>query len=323
MKCYKLKVKLLNISKSPIWRDILVHDDITFEELHHIIQMTMGWGSCHMHQFIVGNRRNGVYIGISEDELGSFDTDMDQLDHSEVLISQYLKKVKDKCWYEYDFGDGWEHEVNLLEIVDVSKDQPIPFVLKGKGACPPEDCGGPWGYEELKETIKNPKAAGYEEMIEWVGDDFDPNHFDLEAANDRLLEQFLMPNVQEMIEQRVPNDVLLNFSNKHTSTWSNAQLNLAKKEFGELVNLELPIIEPTMSKEEVQMIATGYIEQVFMINPKAVHIVGEGSFIVVMVQLLISFGVPCVESTFERSVGISKTSEKEVKYTFSQFREYF
>jgi len=322
MKCYKLKVKLLNISKPPVWRDILVHDDITFEELHHIIQMAMGWEVCHMHQFIVGNRRNGTYIGISEGELG-FDTGINQLDHSEVPISQYLKKVKDKCWYEYDFGDGWEHEINLVEVVDLSKEQPVPFVLKGKGACPPEDCGGPWGYEELKETIKNPKAENYEEMIEWVGDDFDPNHFNLEEANNRLLEQFLIPNVQEMIEQRVPNNILLNFSNKHTSTWSNSQLKLAKKQFGELVNLDFPIIEPTMSKEDVQMIATTSIEQIFILNPKAVHILGEGSFTVVIVQLLMSFGIPCVESTFEKNLGISKTGEKEVKYTFSQFREYF
>lgn len=322
MKCYKLKVKLLNISKPPVWRDILVHDDITFEELHHIIQMAMGWEVYHMHQFIVGNRRNGTYIGISEEELG-FDTGIDQLDHSKVPISQYLKKMKDKCWYEYDFGDGWEHEINLVEVVDLSKEQPVPFVLKGKGACPPEDCGGPWGYEELKETIKNPKAENYEEMIEWVGDDFDPNHFNLEEANNRLLEQFLMPNVQEMIEQRVPNNLLLNFSNKHTSTWSNSQLKLAKKQFGELVDLDFPIIEPTMSKEDVQMIATASIEQIFILNPKAVHILGEGSFTVVIVQLLMSFGIPCVESTFEKNLGISKTGEKEVKYTFSQFREYF
>lgn len=322
MKCYKLKVKLLNISKPPVWRDILVHDDITFEELHHIIQMAMGWEVYHMHQFIVGNRRNGTYIGISEEELG-FDTGVEQLDHSEVPISQYLKKMKDKCWYEYDFGDGWEHEINLVEVVDLSKEQPVPFVLKGKGACPPEDCGGPWGYEELKETIKNPKAENYEEMIEWVGDDFDPNHFNLEEANNRLLEQFLMPNVQEMIEQRVPNNLLLNFSNKHTSTWSNSQLKLAKKQFGELVDLDFPIIEPTMSKEDVQMIATASIEQIFILNPKAVHILGEGSFTVVIVQLLMSFGIPCVESTFEKNLGISKTGEKEVKYTFSQFREYF
>lgn len=322
MKVYKLKVKLLNISKPPVWRDILVHDDSTFEELHHVIQMAMGWGFCHLHQFIIGNKSNGTYIGAGQNELG-FGMDMDQLDHAEIHISEYLKKVKDKCWYEYDFGDGWEHEITLIDIVEVSKEQPVPFVVKGKGACPPEDCGGPWGYQELKETIKNPKAEDYEEMIEWVGDDFDPNHFNLEEANDRLLEQFLMPNVQEMIEQRIPNNILLNFSNKHTSTWSKSQLKIARKEFGEFVDLDLPIIKPTMSTEEIQLLATGYIEQIFIINPKAVHIVGEGSFIVMMVQLLGSFGIPCVESTFERNVGISKTGKKEVEYTFSQFRAYF
>lgn len=202
MKCYKLKVKLLNISKPLVWREILVADDSTFEDLHHIIQITMGWESCHLHQFIVGNRRNGIYIGANQ-------FDMDTLDHTQVYIAEYLKKKKDKCWYKYDFGDDWEHEITLVDIVEVPKEQPVPFVVKGKGACPLEDCGGPWGYQELKEIINDPKAEDYEEMREWVGEGFDPNHFDLDQANSHLLEQFLMASIEEMIELRIPNNILI------------------------------------------------------------------------------------------------------------------
>jgi len=168
MKCFKLKVKLLNIAKPPIWRDILIADDITFEKLHQVIQLAMGWEFSHLYQFIVGNRKNGLYIGSNQ-----FDMGMDLLDDRQTFVTAYLKKKKDKCWYEYDFGDGWVHEITVLDILEVSKEQPVPFVVKGKGACPPEDCGGPWGYEELKEILSNPKSANYEEMLEWVGGEFD------------------------------------------------------------------------------------------------------------------------------------------------------
>lgn len=317
MKCYKLKVKLLNISKPPIWRDVLVAQDSTFEDLHHIIQIAMGWESCHLHQFIVGNRKNGIYIGVDQ-----FDMGMDMLDHTQIHIDQYLKKKKDKCWYEYDFGDGWEHEIMLVDIVEIPKEQPVPFVIKGKGACPPEDCGGPWGYQELKEIINNPKAEDYEEMMEWVGEDFDPSYFDLDQANSHLFEQFLMPSIEEIIEQRVPNNVLVNFSEKHSSLWSKEQLKIAKKLFGDVVDLELPTVKPTMSKEEVQFLATSYVEQIFILNPKAVHLGGQGSFTVVIVQLLESFGISCIESTFEKQINLSKKGDKSVEYTFCQFREY-
>jgi len=317
MKCYQLKVKLLNISKPPIWRDVLVAQDSTFEDLHHIIQIAMGWESCHLHQFIVGNRKNGIYIGIDQFDMGE-----DMLDHTQIYITQYLKKKKDKCWYEYDFGDGWVHEITVVGMVEISKEQPVPFVIKGKGACPPEDCGGPWGYQELKEIINNPKAEDYEEMMEWVGEDFDPNYFDLDQTNSYLFEQFLMPSIEEMIEQRIPNNVLVNFSENHSSSWSKEQLKIAKKLFGDVVDLKLPTVKPTLSKEEVQLLATNYVEQIFILNPKAVHLDGQGSFIVVIVQLLESFGIPCIESTFEKHINLSKKGDKSIEYTFCQFREY-
>lgn len=318
MKCYKLKVKLLNIKKPPVWRDILVSSEITFETLHEIIQIAMGWDSYHLHQFIVGDRRRGTYIGA---EVGMGFEDM--LDESSIGINQCLKNVKDKFWYEYDFGDGWEHEVTLLEILEVTDEQPIPFVIKGKGACPPEDCGGAWGYEELKEVIKNPKAEEYEQMMEWLGGDFDPMYFDIEEANASLANEIMLSQIEDMIEGREPNDILINFSKRNSRSWSEAQIKAAKKEFGEIVNLEFPVITAQMAKEEIQILAATAVEQIFQLNPKAVHVVGEGSFCVILVHFLLEFGIPCIESTFEKNIGLSKTGKKEVDYNFVQFREYF
>lgn len=296
----------------------MVAPTITFEALHEIIQGAMGWTGGHLHQFIVGDRRNGTYIG-AEDGMGFEDI----LDQSGITIDQCLQKAKDKLWYEYDFGDGWEHEITLVKIMKVDQNQVMPLVVKGKGACPPEDCGGPWGYEALKETIKNPKAEDYEEMMDWLGDDFDPNDFDIEEANDRLVDGIILPSIHDMIEEREPNDVLINFSQRNTRLWSEEQLKAAKKEFGEVINLEFPSLRPNMTQEEIQMLAAISVEEIFQLNPKAVHIVEGGSFLVMVVHLLMNLGIPSVESTFEKNIAMSKTGEKEVSYKFIQFRAYF
>jgi hypothetical protein len=89
--------------------------------------------------------------------------------------------------YEYDFGDGWEHEVRVEKLLPPQQEGRFrPLCLTGKRACPPEDVGGSGGYEDFLEAIRDPKHENHDEMVEWIGGDWDPEAFDLEVVNDDL-----------------------------------------------------------------------------------------------------------------------------------------
>jgi hypothetical protein len=103
-----------------------------------------------------------------------------------VLVPSNLKLAA--FHYEYDFGDSWEHKILLEKILPFDTKTALPVCIKGKRACPPEDCGGIWGYEELLEAISNPKHPDHENMLEWLGGEFDPEEFDLEEINGNLAE---------------------------------------------------------------------------------------------------------------------------------------
>lgn len=171
----ELDITLKN-AKPKIWRRVLVPADFTFNQLHYIIQFAMGWTNSHLHQFIVG--RDEIYIGIPHE-----DDWVEMADSRKTKLMKYLSHPKDKVEYEYDFGDSWEHEVLVKKVLPKVTGMSYPVCTDGKGACPPEDCGGVWGYADLLEKIKSPKDPEHEEMLEWLGDDFDPEHFDLEETN--------------------------------------------------------------------------------------------------------------------------------------------
>ena len=103
-------------------------------------------------------------------------------------MNQIFSEEKQSIKYEYDFGDGWEHKI-ILEKVLKNQVQKYPICLDGKRNCPPEDCSGPFGYEDLLKIISDPKSEEYDEMIEWLGDEFDPEYFDLEYINELLKEK--------------------------------------------------------------------------------------------------------------------------------------
>ena len=177
---YQLKVTL-NGLKPPVWRRVLVPSNISLSKLHLVLQISMGWTNSHLHQFIL----NGVFYGIKDDDFGF---DMEIEDEEKYKLSQLLKSEKDALVYEYDFGDGWEHKVLLEKILPFDKSNQSPLCIKGKRACPPEDCGGVWGYQELLETLSNPDDSEYESMLEWLGGDFDPEAIDIEEINKMLAE---------------------------------------------------------------------------------------------------------------------------------------
>ena len=174
---YQIKIVLKN-SQPAIWRRVLVNSDILLADFHYIIQAVMGWTNSHLHQF----EKGGIYYAPEDFELEG------SKDYEKVHLHTLISREKEKITYEYDFGDGWRHEITLEKILPFSESTKVPVCTAGKRNCPPEDCGGVWGYAELLETISDPKHPDYEDMIEWLGDEFDPEHFDIEEINSDLEE---------------------------------------------------------------------------------------------------------------------------------------
>ncbi|MGB7534069.1 MAG: plasmid pRiA4b ORF-3 family protein [Halobacteriota archaeon] len=176
---YQFKITLEGI-KPPIWRRMQVPETYTFWDLHVAIQDAMGWIDYHLHEFELENPSTGltVNIGSPNEDFGE-----EVLPEGEQKIADYFSMENRSADYVYDFGDSWEHKIQLEKILPREKDINYPICIKGKRACPPEDCGGIWGYEELLEIIRNPEHEEYEEMLEWLGGEFDPEDFDVEEVS--------------------------------------------------------------------------------------------------------------------------------------------
>jgi len=177
---YQFKITLKNI-KPPVWRRIQVPENYSFWDLHVAIQDAMGWTDSHLHAFGVTNPGTGL-----DEEIGppgnSF-SDNDQMAlPTKKKISGYFTPENNRAVYLYDFGDDWQHDILLEKILPREKDLKYPVCLAGKRHCPPEDCGGPFGYMDLLDIISNPDHEEYEETIEWLGDDFDPEHFNIKEV---------------------------------------------------------------------------------------------------------------------------------------------
>jgi hypothetical protein len=173
---YQLKVTLKHL-RPPIWRRIQVTGDTSLFKLHRVLQVVMGWTDSHLHQFIV----RGSYYGTPHPDFG-----FDVRDERRVALAEIASSPKTKFTYEYDFGDSWEHEILVEKMLPPDKGIYYPICLTGKRACPPEDCGGVWGYAGFLEAILDPDHPDHEEMLEWVGGSFDPEAFDLDAINRAL-----------------------------------------------------------------------------------------------------------------------------------------
>ncbi len=179
-KIYQIKISLKGFSPK-IWRRILVHPDLFLPDFHKIIQTTMGWENYHLHQFIA----NGIeFTQKSEDD--DWWDNVKSVDYENVKISDLLVEEKDKIIYEYDFGDGWEHDIVLEKILPVESGVKYPICIGGKNNCPPEDVGGVSGYAYMLEVLSNPKHEEYEMFIEWLGGPFDPEYFDKNEINELL-----------------------------------------------------------------------------------------------------------------------------------------
>jgi len=176
---YQFKITLRDI-KPPIWRRIQVPETYTFWDLHVAIQDAMGWSDYHLYEFEMVDPSTGlkVNIGIPDEDFGR-----EILPGWKQKIADYFSVENRSADYTYDFGDNWEHIIKLEKILPRDKNIDYPICIAGKRACPPEDCGGIWGYENFLEIINDPDNEEYEDMIEWVGGEFDPEHFDVKEVS--------------------------------------------------------------------------------------------------------------------------------------------
>jgi hypothetical protein len=171
---YQIKVTLAGI-EPPIWRRIQVPGDVTLAGLHDILQAVMGWWDYHLHQFTVRTEIYGV---------PHLDDWTEVKDEREVRLSQ-IAHEESQFVYEYDFGDGWAHLLEVEKVLEAQPGQRYPVCLEGERATPPEDVGGIWGYELYLEAMQDPDHPEHEEYLEWRGE-FDPDAFDLKDVNRAL-----------------------------------------------------------------------------------------------------------------------------------------
>jgi len=191
----QLKVTLKHISP-PIWRRFVVPRDFTLAILHECLQIIMGWDDDHLYEFIVGGRRGGKHYSVPMDDfMGGFG-DFDD-ENAEDYDLSFLTRKGMKFTYIYDFGDSWDHELVAENVnYEHSATDPPVVVLAGQRNCPPEDCGGTWGYADIIEALaandEGETDSEQEELLHWVGE-YDPDQFDLDEINAALANMFGMP----------------------------------------------------------------------------------------------------------------------------------
>lgn len=174
-KVYQLKITLVD-AEPAVWRRVLVPADYTLDRLHAVIQAAMGWEDFHLHAFTIDGRGYGV----GDDEWGT-----DAEDETAYQLAQVLGPRK-RFVYEYDFGDSWRHELKVEKTLAAEAGRSYPACLEGAGACPPEDSGGVWGYAAKLAVLADPEDEEHAGVLEWMGEGWDPQAFDLAEANARL-----------------------------------------------------------------------------------------------------------------------------------------
>jgi hypothetical protein len=167
----QLRITLMDVDDPPVWRRVIVPAAYSLDRLHAVIQAAMGWQDYHLHAFRVGN----VSYGPPDP-----DNELGYLDERKFRLGEL---TTDRMFYEYDFGDGWEHELVIEQRTTAADGALYPACAAGEGACPPEDCGGSHGFAELKALLAGPPSTEREEMLTWAGGEYDPSRFNMAAAS--------------------------------------------------------------------------------------------------------------------------------------------
>ncbi len=167
----QVRITLMDVDDPPVWRRVIIPAAYSLDRVHAVIQAAMGWQNCHLHAFRVAD----VIYGPPDP-----DNELGHLDERKFRLGEL---TADRIFYEYDFGDSWEHEFVIEERATAADGAIYPVCVAGEGACPPEDCGGSHGFAEFKGLLAGPRSTEREEMLEWAGGEYDPSRFNLAAAS--------------------------------------------------------------------------------------------------------------------------------------------
>jgi hypothetical protein len=172
---FQLRVQLREVAPV-VWRRVLVPGGVRLAKLDLMVQAAMGWTNSHLHMFKIGDLTYGSQFD---------DYPPEELDDKAVTVAVALEGQR-RFIYEYDFGDGWEHDVVVEDRTQPLLGLKFGVCIDGQNACPPEDVGGPWGYANMLQAITDPAHEEHDSYLRWVGGSFDPAAFELSEANSAL-----------------------------------------------------------------------------------------------------------------------------------------
>jgi hypothetical protein len=171
----RLKVTI-DGTKPEVWRRVVVPDDITLSTLHEVFQAAFGWLNAHLHEYEIGGVRYGIDDGEADETVE---------DETATTLKD-VASVGETFTYTYDFGDDWIHTVEVEKELSAGPGTQYPRCVEGRRAGPPEDCGGPSGYQDVLVILDEPSHQEHASTRELVGVGFDPEIFDLNAVNNRM-----------------------------------------------------------------------------------------------------------------------------------------
>lgn len=182
----QLKISLLG-TKPLIWRQVLVEKTTTFETLHKIIQIVMGWTNSHLHEFTLPGLRIGQPLDQLDDEYGD-----ELIDEASVTMESVLTTTHQTINYTYDFGESWLHTIEVEKWLSGDSATMYPVCIGGELACPPEDCGGIPGFYKMLRIVRDKRHPKRQEMLDWLGESYDEKKFEQQAVNQQLTNFFYL-----------------------------------------------------------------------------------------------------------------------------------
>ena len=205
-----------------IWRQFQFHPEVTFHQLHKMIQIVMGWDDYHLYEFHI----NGQFIGLPDPTFADME-DREVLNARREIVLKHLKQENTVFSYTYDFGDDWRHTITLVKINSSTIADPTPICLGGARSCPQEDVGGVRGHQHMMEVLSTPNDPEREQFIEWLREGYDPERFSCEEVNTMLRQQkdkLIPKSFREQPDNKKSVKLTKSALNKHLKRMSSEQL---------------------------------------------------------------------------------------------------